>query len=164
MITSIIQIIFSVLLLVAVAYIFFSKNILYALYASMATFFCIAILFISMKAEYVAVSQVMVYVGGILILLLYGIMLGGNRNEALAIVNVNKLWGAFLSILVFVSGVFFVRKLPLDLNRTAVKNTGVKEIGMSLMQGQLLTFEVLGLLLLIALIGSTLLATKDLNE
>ena len=50
-------------------FIMFTKNILYAALALMATFLSMAVIFIFLGAEFVAITQILVYVGGILILL-----------------------------------------------------------------------------------------------
>ena len=52
-----------------------SKNIVYAAFALLFTFFGVAGLYVMANADFLAITQLMVYVGGILILLIFGVML-----------------------------------------------------------------------------------------
>lgn len=156
--------IFSIAIIGGGIYIFFVKNILYALYAVMAVLLSVAGIFILAAADFVGVSQLMIYVGGILVLLLFGIMLGAvhKKSEALMVKNVNNLWSILLSILLFSVLVVLINKLTFieDFVPLLDRNT-VSEIGFSFMTQHLLILEGLGILLLLALIGSTFLASKN---
>ncbi|SOE23110.1 NADH dehydrogenase subunit J [Spirosomataceae bacterium TFI 002] len=156
--------IFSTAIIGGGIYIFFVKNILYALYAVMAVLLSVAGIFILAAADFVGVSQLMIYVGGILVLLLFGIMLGAvhKKSEALMVKNVNNLWSILLSILLFSVLVVLINKLTFieDFVPLLDRNT-VSEIGFSFMTQHLLILEGLGILLLLALIGSTFLASKN---
>src|SRR5947209_14848599 len=52
-----------------------AKNIVYAAFALLFTFFGVAGLYVMANADFLAVTQLLVYVGGILILLIFGVML-----------------------------------------------------------------------------------------
>lgn len=155
---------FSASIIIAGAYVFFAKNILYALYALMAVLVSISGIYILAGADFIAVSHLMIYVGGILILLLFGIMMGGTkkvRNDILRIENVNALWSVIVAFVVFsallwlIKGSVFAGDFQPELNQNTVKL-----IGLNLMTRNLLILESLGILLLLALIGSTYLASK----
>ena len=64
------------------AYAVFSRNIVRAVFSLMGTFFGVAILYGFLAADFVAVVQVLVYVGGILVLMLFAVMLSGNIETA----------------------------------------------------------------------------------
>ena len=53
----------------------FSNKIIYAAFALLFTLFGFATLYIYLSADFIAVSQILIYVGGILILILFGVML-----------------------------------------------------------------------------------------
>ena len=72
---TILLIAFTALAAGSAIFIMFTKNILYAALALMTTFLSMAVIFIFLGAEFVAITQILVYVGGILILLVFGIML-----------------------------------------------------------------------------------------
>lgn len=156
---------FSTAIIVGGVYIFFAKNILYALYAVMAVLISVAGIFILAAADFVGVAQIMIYVGGILILLLFGIMLGAvnsQKSEALVIRNVNNLWSMILAGLLFTVLLLLINKLIFieEFQPLLDRNT-VREIGYGFMTEYLLILEGLGVLLLLALVGSTFLASKN---
>ena len=64
------------------AYAVFTRNIMRAVFSLLGTFFGVAVLYGLLAADFVAVVQVMVYVGGILVLLLFAVMLTGNIETA----------------------------------------------------------------------------------
>src|SRR5512137_65105 len=53
----------------------FSKNIIYSAFSLLFTFFGVAGLYVLLQADFLAVTQILIYVGGILVLLLFGVML-----------------------------------------------------------------------------------------
>ena len=56
----------------------FSRNIMYAAFSLLFTFFGVAGLYVLLQADFLAVTQILIYVGGILVLLLFGVMLTNN--------------------------------------------------------------------------------------
>lgn len=156
--------IFSTAIIGGGVFIFFAKNILYALYAVMAVLLSVAGIFILAAADFVGVAQIMIYVGGILILLLFGIMLGAvnkQKSEALIVKNVNNLGSMVLAVLLFTVLLLLINKLVfVDNFQPLLDRNTVREIGYGFMTQYLLILEGLGVLLLLALIGSTFLASK----
>ena len=119
-------------------------------------------LYVFLWADFLAVVQVVVYVGGILILIIFGIMLT-NKITSVNISNtsVQKSIGSIV-LLVFIAGLgFMVYTTPWVsvANSEPVQTTDA--IGRLLMIDYLLPFEVASLLLLGALIGATTLSRKD---
>ncbi len=145
-------------------YLFFTKNILYGAYGLLTSLISIAGLFLVAGAEFIAVSQIMIYVGGILILILFGIMLsakGKDRRDALGVKNVNNL--ASLLIAALVAGGIILYGFRLQW--PAVKGVDqeinqVRNLGMSLMTTEVLMLEMAGVLLLLVLIGASYIAKK----
>ena len=119
--------------------------------------------FILLGAEFVAITQVLVYIGAIVVLFLFGIMLTKapmQGNEKLS--RDNWLLGAFTSVVllallgyVLLDG-FGRDKLPADLLPTP---TGA--VSDSIFGTYLVPFEVVSLLLLAALIGAIVIARRD---
>src|SRR5579859_559735 len=72
----------------------FVKNIVYAAFALLFTFFGIAGLFVMANADFLAVTQLLVYVGGILILLLFGVMLTSRIGKVDMRVSSGSKWAA----------------------------------------------------------------------
>ncbi|MCK5032155.1 MAG: NADH-quinone oxidoreductase subunit J, partial [Calditrichia bacterium] len=61
--------------IISAAIVAFTNKIIYAAFALLFTLFGFATLYIYLSADFIAVSQVLIYVGGILILILFGVML-----------------------------------------------------------------------------------------
>jgi len=66
---------FAIITVVSAAIVVNVKNIVHAAYSMLLTFFGVAGIYVLLGADFLAVVQIMVYVGGILILLLFGVML-----------------------------------------------------------------------------------------
>ena len=136
-----------------------SQQLLYSAIALLFTLFGIAGLYIFMWADFMAGVQIIVYIGGILVLLIFGIMLT-NKISSINIshTSLQKSVGAVIAL-----GVLGLL-IPMILN-TSWYQLSSKEpsqtadsIGRLLMMEYLLPFEVASLLLLGALIGAAMLS------
>ena len=143
-------------------FLFFTKNILFGAYGLLVSLMSVAGLFILAQAEFIAVSQIMIYVGGVLILIIFGIMLssgGKTRELALLVENVNNLWSLILSG-VLMAGLSYLCYLLIPFQE-AHDLVLVEDLGMSLMTSKVLLLEITGILLLVVLVGATRLAKKE---
>jgi NADH-quinone oxidoreductase subunit J len=151
-------------------FILFTRNILYAAFALMLTFLGVAGIFIFSGAEFVAITQILVYVGGILILIVFGVMLTNKVNGKNIVTPVYR---QFLGIII--GGGFFLLflKAIMQANFGAINwiaqstenaPTSLKNLGLVLMTDYVLAFEVIGILLLIALIGAVYMAGAKRKE
>ena len=139
-----------------------SGNIVRSAFYLLATLFGISGLYVLLGADFVAVTQIMVYIGGILILLLFGVMLTsditnveirkGKATILPAIVGVGVLLGSITSILMKTNWKIELSKIP---------QTTTYDLGKLLITDYVLIFELLGILLLIALIGAASMARRD---
>ncbi len=139
-----------------------SDNIVRSAFYLLATFFGVSGLYVLLGADFVAVTQIMVYIGGILILLLFGVMLTTNianveikkgmKNMLPAIVGIGILLGAVISMMIDTRWIINVGEIP---------QTTSYEIGKLLITDYVLIFELLGILLLIALIGAASMARRE---
>lgn len=142
----------------------FSKNLVYSVFSLLATFVGVAGIYIFLNADFLAVTQIVIYVGGILVLLVFGIMLTNRivvaritqsslqRNAGLIVV------GAFFLALVLT---MLEQPWPIASSAVAFDST-VDKIGRLLFGDYLILFEVASVLLLGALIGAATLARKEL--
>lgn len=139
-----------------------SRNLLYSGYALLITFMGVAGLYIFLWADFLAVVQIMIYVGGILILIIFGIML----TNKISTVNISHksvqrgIGGLVVLGILATLGTMIVNTPWLEVASTEPDQT-VSAIGILLMMDYLLPFEVVSLLLLGALIGATTLSRKD---
>lgn len=139
-----------------------SKNIVHAAFSLLLTFFGVSGIYVLLGADFLAIVQIMVYVGGILILLLFGVML---TNK---ITNVEIRSGSIQVIPAVIGLAVFAAILLSVMTSTNWKSehfdipiTTTFEIGNVLLTEYVLIFELLGILLLIALIGAASIARRD---
>ena len=138
-----------------------SRNIIHSAFYLLFTFFGVAGLYVLLGADFVAVVQLIVYVGGILILLLFGVML---TNK---ITSVNIKTGTLQIIPAAIGVVAFMYLLITTLLNTGWKTTAnpvdvpsTQSLGILLITQYAVVFELLGIVLLIALIGAASMARK----
>jgi NADH:ubiquinone oxidoreductase subunit 6 (subunit J) len=166
-ITTISFYIFASVCVGSAGFIVFTKNIIHAAFALMATFLSIAGLYVFAGADFVAITQIMVYVGGILILIVFGVMLTNRLSgKALKTTASNYFFGllAGVGLLIIllrtILSVDFYTVSWMDNNNRLIESNTSKKIGFGLMSNYLLIFEVVAVLLLVALIGAVILAGK----
>ncbi|CUU05589.1 NADH dehydrogenase subunit J [Candidatus Thermokryptus mobilis] len=154
--------IIAVLTIVSAIVVVSARNIVYSAFALLFTFFGVAGLYVLLNADFIAVTQVLIYVGGILVLIIFGIMLTTKffdvpvRTETLHVVPAIVVTGAIMGTLV---GVILKTKW-FNLMDVQWENT-TKRIGEKLMTDFLLPFEVASVVLLVALLGAVIIARRE---
>lgn len=153
---------FAIITLVSAGFVVTTRNVIYSAFFLLFTFFGVAGIYVLLAADFLAVVQIMVYVGGILILLLFGVMLTnkitnvyirtGTANLLPASIAVGLMMGAMVSAMLFTSW---------RVQDTQVPDTTIKQLGSLLITDYILIFELLGMLLLIALIGAASIARRE---
>ena len=139
-----------------------SKNLVYAAVSLLVTFLGVASMYVFLWADFMAGTQVMIYIGGILILILFGIMLTHKITSVkISHANVQKGMGALVTILLFAGLFWMIQITPWKLESAIEPEQTVETIGTLLMTDFLLPFEVASVLLLGALIGAAVLARKE---
>jgi len=154
--------VFAVITLVSAFFVVTFKNIIYSAYALLLTFLGVAGIYVLLGADFIAIVQVIVYVGGILILILFGVMLTNKiqnvpiKTEASFIIPASIVVGAFGGILVSTFINTRWKSMPAELPFATLT-----DVGKLLMNEYILIFELLGILLLVALIGAASIARKQ---
>jgi len=141
-----------------------AKNPVHSILYLVLTFFTFTIQYILLNAQFVAIVNFIVYMGAILVLFLYTLMLINLNKDAEPVkTNMVKIaavlgGGCLLVVVVAALKVIGVSDPVLfkDPNLGLVKN-----LGKVLFNEFLLPFEISSLLLLSAMVGAVLLATKD---
>jgi NADH-quinone oxidoreductase subunit J len=154
--------VFALLTVCSAVIVVFSKNVIHAAFALLFTFFGVAALYVLLQADFLAVTQVLIYVGGILVLLLFGLMLTNNVVSVDIKTGSLRMVPALLLIAVVagsLSGIFYStwKETP----ATPVASSGTTSaLGNLLMTTYALPFEVASIVLLIALIGAASVARR----
>ena len=139
-----------------------NKNLVYAAISLLLTFLGVAAMYVFLWADFMAGTQVLIYIGGILILLLFGIMLTHKITSVrISHTSVQKGIGAAVVLVLFVGLIWMVKVTPWKIGDAREPIETVSEIGTLLMTDFLLPFEVASVLLLGALIGAAVLARKE---
>jgi NADH-quinone oxidoreductase subunit J len=155
--------IFCLIAVIGALYVLYSKNVLYASYGLLISFLGVAGIFVFAGGEFVSAAQIMIYIGGILILLIFGIMLSSNKKMGKGRLNIeNKDMVFSLTIAVSLSLLLSFLVLESKFNISSFKpQQHIKNLGYNLMTDSVLVLEIIGVLLLMALIGATYIAKKD---
>jgi NADH-quinone oxidoreductase subunit J len=137
-------------------------NIIYAAVALLFSFAGVAGLYVYVSADFLAATQVLVYVGGILILIMFAVFLS-NRISDVRISNPARFrWQAGLICLALFGVLSYTAvSTPFAVKPGLTYQPTTAEIGELLMTRYLLPFEVASVLLLAALIGAALLSRPE---
>jgi NADH-quinone oxidoreductase subunit J len=144
------------------------KNIVHAAFSLMVTLFSVAGLYVFLQADFLAATQVIVYVGGILVLILFGVMMtSGRLDMTLRLERGQLFWGGLVSLIIFLLLLSVITKTPQweNVDEGASQEPTTQKIGEMIMQKEfLLPFEIVSILLLVALIGAALISRKEVRE
>ena len=155
-----------------------STNLVRSVFMFFITLFALAGLYALSLADFVAVTQVVVYVGGILVLILFAFMLSGRENlesvkqQENRLLSVSKLPAVLLAAAFFIvlSNIFlkskaddsaWIKQATAAQNVMTPQNISINSLGINLMTNYLLPFEAISILLLMALIGAAHLSRKE---
>lgn len=159
--TAILFYLFSFITIVSAGIMVFAKNIVHSAFALMFSLLGVAVLYVLLYADFIAATQLLVYVGGILILILFGMML---TNQGFTFdfktITVNLVPASILSAAAAVLLIIAFSSTTWNVIRPVERDETVYDLGMLLMQEYILTFIIAGVLLLIAIIGAILMATR----
>ncbi|MDP4218826.1 MAG: NADH-quinone oxidoreductase subunit J [Bacteroidota bacterium] len=132
------------------------------------TFCFLAALYLTLNAQFLAVVQVAVYAGAIMVLVVFVIMLLNIRNEQYTITgNWKTVVGILgvLGILAQIISVFIAATdtLPKHLSESAVQLGTVESVGTKLYTSYAFPFEMASIILIAAAVGAIVLAKKKLT-
>jgi NADH-quinone oxidoreductase subunit J len=127
----------------------------------------LALIYLQLGGEFIAAAQLIVYAGAIMVLFVFVIMLlNAGKERKLP----RRLWVTFAGFPLLVA---FIATIAYVVNRMLPASEGVKfgamthgnpqEIGRSLFQTYLLPFEITSVLILIAILGAVVLASKEIE-
>ena len=143
----------------------FSRNIIYSAFSLLGTFMGVAGLDVFLGADFVAAVQVLIYVGGILVLILFAVMLTHRITD---VEITNRAAGRIPAIIVI--GVLIYLLITTIQETSWVKAKEIAHaattgrIGDLFLENYLLPFELASLVLLAALIGAVVLSRKEIKE
>lgn len=144
-----------------------SRNAVYSALFLVLNFVTVAVFYLLLGAPFIAMAQITVYAGAIMVLFLFVIMLLGAESLP-GIANWRKIWfPGTLAVILFVEAAYLliVKARPAGdvLQPEAAINTmeNLRQLGTSLFSDYLLPFEVVSILLLVAMVGAIILTKKE---
>lgn len=142
----------------------FSTNVVYSAMALMGTLIGASGLYVFLAADFVAVVQLLVYVGGILVLTLFAIMLTHQIGEVrVSNRSVGRLPALALVVLVGAGMGVAIFRAPWHVEPLGEATPTTYGIGDSFLNQYLLPFELASIVLLTALVGAIVLSRKELR-
>jgi len=140
-----------------------AKNILHSAVALISTFFGTAVLYFLLSAEFIAVAQVMVYIGGVVVFVVFTILLTSRLGERVQEASrIRKIMAFVFSSLLVILAVSLLKEFGIILQDQTEDFASLSAIGKRLLSpteiGFILPFEAISLLLLISLIGAVTIA------
>ena len=143
-----------------------SPNLILSAVSLLITLFGVAGLYVFLYADFLAATQIVIFVGGILVLIIFGVMLTNKiEKPVIASDSSNKVIGLFVSSFIFSMLAIIVLQTPWDINSDISQGPSTVElIGHLILGKYLLPLELISVLLLAALTGSAMLARKKLDD
>jgi NADH-quinone oxidoreductase subunit J len=127
-------------------------------------------LFLQLGAQFIGLTQVMVYVGAVAILAVFAIMMTQSATQE-TLARTQRIASTWISGGLVAGGVFAVlawaivsKSNPSHADATVLHAVSVSDIGNALMQGFTLPLEIMGVLLTAALIGAVIVAMPEKKE
>lgn len=148
----------------------FVKNLMHACIFLLISLYGVAGLYVTLNANFLAMVQMIIYAGGVVILMLFAIMLtGGTKNatnrfglEKIPLMGNIKTYSiAFIASGAIVYGVLKFSPLMNIPKKAGEMSYTVRDIGLSLLREHVLAFEISSILLLGVLIGAVAVAREE---
>ena len=155
--------VFAVVTVGSAAVVVLSRTLIYSAFALLFTFFGVAGLYVLLGADFLAATQLLIYVGGILVLLLFGVMLTHKIYSLDLRSELGSPWD-WVAPASVAAGLFVI------LSATALKTQWAgaqrppapttSDIGRLFLGKFLLPFEAASVLLLVALVGAAMIVRR----
>ena len=143
-----------------------AKSTVHSVLFLVADFLCVAALYVTLRAPFLAVIQVMVYAGGIVVLYLFVVMLVNLKRPPEAHSDPRRLsrLGVVMGVAVLaeLAAIFAVGWAKPSGVEGTLSPQNVEQIGRALYTDYLIPFELASFLLLVAMIGAIILAKREL--
>lgn len=141
-----------------------SRNIVHAAFSLLGAFMGVAGLYVLLSADFMAAAQLLVYVGGVMVLILFTVMLTDRTGSVnLTDTPPRHLAGAIICGALVVLLAYTVGATSWKVVDQPAYHPITALLGEAFLRQYLLPFEVLSVLLLAVLIGAVVVATKELK-
>ncbi len=168
MIESVFVVVCMMLAIVSALWVIFSRNTIYSALWMIGFCLVIAVLFLLLRLEFIALLQIVVYAGAIMMFIIYAVMMLNLRmEERISRILKTKLSGIAL-LIVFLFSMAPLITTTLDLEGTQGEFTldilqngdGVRFLAVNMFSDYLITFELVAVLLTAGIVGAVALTKK----
>ena len=150
------------LTIMSAAFVVLNNQLIYSAVALLFTLFGIAGIYVFLWADFIAGIQILVYVGGILVLVIFGIMLTNKiKSVRISHKSIQQGVGGVIAFWFFIFLFIALSNAPWAVSVAVEPSETVREIGILLLTDFLLPFEIISVLLLGALIGAAVLSRGE---
>ena len=154
----------TIMIITSAVMVVISSQLIHSAVSLLFTLFGVAGLYVFLYADFMAATQVIIYVGGILVLIIFGVMLTNKiDNPSIVSSSTNQVVGFMAAsfLLLLQLAVIFKTEWPQQEFNESWNSGSTAKIGNLLLQDYLLAFEVVSILLLAALIGAAFLSRRN---
>ena len=141
----------------------FTTNVVHSALALMGTLLGVAAMFVLLGADFIGVVQLLVYVGGILVLTLFAVMLTSRVDVRVSNRAVGRLPAAAVALVVLTAMTQAITTATWVAAAPSAPKPTVYGIGSAFLGAYVLPFEIASLVLLVALIGAVVVSRKEVK-
>lgn len=158
--------VFTILFLITVGsacIVAFSRNLIYSAFALIGTFLGIAGTFIFLHADFMGLVQIIVYAGGILVLIIFAVMLSTRLDrdtKTNPAINYKFVLPVVGLLVVLLGIVVNSDKWVVAENKTLAETSSITSLGNILLTEYLLPFELISVLLLLTMVGAAIITRR----
>ncbi len=146
---------FSAIIVIAVIWMIFIRNLIHATFLFLVVLLSLAAIYVLLQATFIAVVQLLVYAGGVVVLLAFGITLTRRSKDQRLLSGSHLLVpGGLLFFSLALIIVWIVSQIQSG-SPSSVNPLSIESIGILFMTDYLLAFELIAYILLVVLVGAT---------
>ncbi len=159
--------IFAIIAVVSAVGVVTLRNPVHSVLSLMVCFLQMAALFVLLRSPFLAAIQIFVYVGAVLVLFLFVIMMLDIRQASMKrFVSGGQSWIIALLVILIAEMIYILSRssfADMAVSTSSSIDGSVEEMGMALFTTYLLPFEIISMILLVALLGAIVLGKKELR-
>jgi len=139
-----------------------SQSIINAALGLLLSLMSVAALYVFLNADFVAISQILVYVGGIMVLLLFSIMLSSGASDVMKNNPAMKVFPALVTVVFFIGlAIYALKSARLEFFQGEYA-ASTRDIGHLFLKEYVLVFELISVLIVVMLVGAGVMLRKEL--
>ncbi len=137
------------------------RNVLHAVFGLAISLMGVAGLFFALHAPFVGTMEILIYVGGISVAMIFVVMLSSVVGKENAESGIRRILAALVAIATFVGLALVITNHNFANPPTVARDNSPEAIGVALLNQYNLAFETLSVILLIAIIGAIVIARRS---